>query len=288
MDYDYTQIDRWKNGHAYTSDGVLLLPTLHVTPDRILPDHILNAMAKGICGVCGLSNCRYEKTSSYKKMLSAYQSGKLELMYTIYWRSFGGLYRMMKPKIEYDLNEINKKEAEEIKSSVKFTTDFYKEVFNSYGEKAEKLAKTMAEQAKGKKIRNAEDALKAYNKYNNNINRKIDAKDRKAIAAALESVKVDDIAKNLKKFSKSMGFVSYANDLRIELIKAMETDNWRPFFVKAETILVGISAAGIVGLGFSFLLGGPLGLLGYGLLLAGIGALIDDNLVEEANKLIGI
>lgn len=224
-------------------------------------------------------------------MLSAYQSGKLELMYTIYWRSFGGLYRMMKPKIEYDLNEINKKEAEEIKSSVKFTTDFYKEVFNSYGEKAEKLAKTMAEQAKGKKIRNAEDALEAYNKYNNNINRKIDAKDRKAIAAALESVKVDDIAKNLKKISKSMGFVSYvidANDLRIELIKAMETDNWRPFFVKAETILVGISAAGIVGLGFSFLLGGPLGLLGYGLLLAGIGTLIDDNLVEEANKLIGI
>ncbi len=31
MDYDYRQIDRWENGHAYTSDGVLLLPTLHVT-----------------------------------------------------------------------------------------------------------------------------------------------------------------------------------------------------------------------------------------------------------------
>lgn len=25
MDYDYTQIDHWKNGHAYASDGVLLL-----------------------------------------------------------------------------------------------------------------------------------------------------------------------------------------------------------------------------------------------------------------------
>lgn len=87
MDYDYRQIDRWENGHAYTSDGVLLLPTLHVTPDRILPDHILNAMAKGICGVCGVSNCRFEKTSPYKKMLSAYQSGKLELMFIIYWRS---------------------------------------------------------------------------------------------------------------------------------------------------------------------------------------------------------
>ena len=68
-------------------------------------------------------------------MLSAYHSGQLELMYTIYWRSFGGLYPMMKPKIEQDLNEINKIESEEIKESVKFTTDFYKDVFNTYGKK---------------------------------------------------------------------------------------------------------------------------------------------------------
>lgn len=56
-------------------------------------------MAKGLCGVCGIGNCRFEKTSPYKKMLSAYHSGQLELMYTIYWRSFGGLYPMMKPKL---------------------------------------------------------------------------------------------------------------------------------------------------------------------------------------------
>jgi hypothetical protein len=291
MDYDYTQIDHWKNGHAYASDGVLLLPTLHVSYNRILPDHILNAMAKGLCGVCGISNCRFEKTSPYKKMLSAYQSGQLELMYTIYWRSFGGLYPMMKPKIEQDLNEINKIESEEIKESVKFTTDFYKEVFNTYGEKAEKLAKTIAEQSRGKRIRNVEDALRAYDKYKTNINKKIDTKNRKIIASALESLNVDEIAKNLKKFSKGMGFVSYsidANDLRIELVKAVETDNWRPFFVKVETILIGISATGITGLGFSFLLGGPVGILGYGLILAGIGSLIDDSLVEKANKLVGL
>ncbi len=58
---------------------------------------------------------------------------------------------MMKPKIEQDLNEIKKQEAEEIKGSVKFAADFYKEAFNTYGEKAEKLAKAMAEQAKGKR-----------------------------------------------------------------------------------------------------------------------------------------
>lgn len=291
MDYDYRQIDRWENGHAYTSDGVLLLPTLHVTPNRILPDHILNAMAKGICGVCGVSNCRFEKTSPYKKMLSAYQSGKLELMFIIYWRSFGGLYKMMKPKIEQDLNEIKKQEAEEIKGSVKFAADFYKEAFNTYGEKAEKLAKAMAEQAKGKKIRNVEDALKAYNKYSNNISRKIDAKDRKAITAALESVKTEDIAKNFKKFSKGMLYTSRAInfiDWSNELIKAIDTNNWRPFFVKTETIAAGMAATALAGFAFSALLGEPIGILGYGLIIAGIGALINDSLVEEANNLIGI
>lgn len=52
----------------------------------------------------------------------------------------------------------------------------------------------MAGQAKGKKIRNVEEALKTYEKYRADINKKINAKDRAAIAAALESVKLSDIS----------------------------------------------------------------------------------------------
>ncbi|MEQ5125724.1 colicin-like pore-forming protein [Providencia alcalifaciens] len=58
--------------------------------------------------------------------------------------------------------------------------------------------------------------------------------------------------------------------------------------INIKLILIGISATGIAGLGFSFLLGGPVGILGYGLILAGIGSLIDDSLVEKANKLVGL
>ncbi|WP_311747413.1 colicin-like pore-forming protein [Proteus columbae] len=186
---------------------------------------------------------------------------------------------------------INKLNNEVEKDAVKFTADFYKEIFNAYGDKAEKLAKDLASQVKGKTIRNVDDALKAYNKYKANINKRINAKDREAIVKALESIKVSEIASNLKKFSNSMLYVSRfidAADLFNELLKAVKTDNWRPFFVKVETLVAGAGATAIVGFTFSVLFGGPIGILGYGLIIAGVGALIDDNLVEDANKLIGI
>ncbi|MBG2913077.1 S-type pyocin domain-containing protein [Proteus cibarius] len=182
-------------------------------------------------------------------------------------------------------------EFNDIKNGVKFTSDFYKEVFNTYGNEAEKLARDLASEAKGNTIRNVDDALKTYNQHKDNINKKVSTKDREAIAKALESVKVNDIANNLKKFSKGMGFVSKAmdvNDLRIELIKAVETDNWRPFFVKAETIAISMAVSAVVGFAFSALLGGPIGILGYALIMAGVGALINDKLIERTNKLIGI
>ncbi|MEG0280114.1 MAG: colicin-like pore-forming protein [Morganella sp. (in: enterobacteria)] len=104
-------------------------------------------------------------------------------------------------------NDVKKAEDEfsQVKTAVKFTADFYKEIFKVYGEKAEQLAKALADQAKGKKIRNADDALKAYEKHKANINKKINSQDRKAIAAALESIKLADIAKNFKQFSRGNG-----------------------------------------------------------------------------------
>ncbi|HGJ5859717.1 MAG TPA: colicin-like pore-forming protein [Arsenophonus nasoniae] len=135
------------------------------------------------------------------------------------------------------------KEVSAVKDAMKFTADFYKEVFKVYGEQGEQLAKALAEQSKGKKIRNVDDALKAYAKHQANINKKINAKDRAAIANALESVKVDDIAKNFRRFSNAMKYTSAAIDFVdciIELQKAIPTDNWRPFFVKTETIVAGI------------------------------------------------
>ncbi|MCE9871475.1 colicin-like pore-forming protein [Hafnia alvei] len=177
------------------------------------------------------------------------------------------------------------------KDAVKFTADFYKEVFKVYGEKAEKLAKLLADQAKGKKIRNVEDALKSYEKHKANINKKINAKDREAIAKALESMDVGKAAKNIAKFSKGLGWVGPAIDITdwfTELYKAVKTDNWRSLYVKTETIAVGLAATHVTALAFSAVLGGPIGILGYGLIMAGVGALVNETIVDEANKFIGL
>ena len=188
-------------------------------------------------------------------------------------------------------DEAKKKEEEAVKDAVKFTADFYKEVFNVYGEKAEQLAKGLANQAKGKKVRNVEDALKAYDKYKANINKKINAKDREAIAKSIESVDVKQAAKNISKFGKGLGYTSLAIDAAEwagALKEAIKTDNWRQFFVKTETIAAGMAASAVTGFAFSIILGGPVGLLGYGLIMAGVGALIDDEAMEKVNKFIGI
>lgn len=190
-------------------------------------------------------------------------------------------------------NDVKKAEDEfsQVKTAVKFTADFYKEIFKVHGEKAEQLAKALADQAKGKKIRNADDALKAYEKHKANINKKINAQDRKAIATALESIQLADIGNNFKQFSRGMGVLGHtinAFDWIGELIKAVKTDNWRPFFVKTEVIAAGNAATIVVAFVFSVLLGNPVGLLGYGLIMAGAGALINDELVENANQFWGI
>ncbi|MDC9084511.1 colicin-like pore-forming protein [Escherichia coli] len=59
-------------------------------------------------------------------------------------------------------------------------------------------------------------------------------------------------------------------------------------FVKTEAIIAGNAATALVALVFSILTGSALGIIGYGLLMAVTGALIDESLVEKANKFWGI
>ncbi len=73
-----------------------------------------------------------------------------------------------------------------------------------------------------------------------------------------------------------------------EFGKAVRTDNWRPFFVKTETIRAGNAATPLVALVFSILTGSTLGIIGYGLLMAVTDTLIDETPVEKANKFWGI
>ncbi|WIV89824.1 colicin-like pore-forming protein [Proteus appendicitidis] len=183
------------------------------------------------------------------------------------------------------------KEFNDIKDSVKFTISFYEKVTQEFGKKAAQLSRELAEQSKGKTIRNVEDALRTYEKYGQNINNKINAKDRAAIIKALESIDAKQLASNLGKFSKGLGYTNHAInavELLVEFKKAVKTGNWRPFFVKGTSIATGMAAVALTAFAFSLIIGGPVGILGYALIIATVGALIDDALVEKVSGAIGI
>lgn len=177
----------------------------------------------------------------------------------------------------------------EINDAVKFTADFFKETTAKYGENSAAIARELADSAKGKKLRNATEAMQAYNKYGPAIMKKFSVADREAIARALESVNRDLVAKNLAKFSKAFGAVGYTIDavaLAKELAKGIRTGDFTSFYVKVETLSAGLVASSLVAFTFAVLTTTPFGILAYGLLLALTGALIDEKLIQKINSAI--
>ncbi|WP_368766608.1 colicin-like pore-forming protein [Enterobacter hormaechei] len=189
------------------------------------------------------------------------------------------------------VNDATIKENASIKDALKLTSDFYKTTFEKLGQNASNVAKEMAEASKGKQIQSVDAALKAFDKFKNNLNKKYSLKDRKAISNALESVSRAEMARNLELFGKAFGYVSKTidrYDIVVELKNSLETDNWRPFFVKMESIAAGRAASAITAWTFAVLLGTSAGILGFAIIMAAMGALVNDKFIEQINKLIGI
>lgn len=184
-----------------------------------------------------------------------------------------------------------KAEEDRVKDALKTTANFYKEVTEKFGEQSAKIAKELVDAAKGKKLRNADEALKAFEKYKDVLNKKFSVKDREAVAKALESVNRDQLARNLAKFSKAFyltakGLDGY--DLLIEFKKGYNTDNWRPFFLKVETIGAGIAASVLTAFAYSVILGTPIGILGYAIIMTLVGVFVDEKFVGKINNALNI
>jgi hypothetical protein len=180
-------------------------------------------------------------------------------------------------------------DAEQTIEAVKFTLEFYASIGERFGERASTLAKGLAESAKGKTIRNAEQAINAFDAYKDALDKKFSAQDRQAISNALGSLDQQTMASSLSKFGKSLGFAGHmidAVELATEATKSAESGNWAPFYIKAETLILGQAAGVILGLAFGLTMATPIGILGFGLLLAATGVLIDETLVSELNSYI--
>ncbi len=69
-------------------------------------------------------------------------------------------------------------------------------------EKYSKMAQELADKSKSKKIGNVNEALAAFEKYKDVLDKKFSKADRDAIFNALASVKYEDWAKHLDQFAK--------------------------------------------------------------------------------------
>ncbi|MEO3991586.1 colicin-like pore-forming protein [Pseudocitrobacter cyperus] len=179
----------------------------------------------------------------------------------------------------------------QLKDAVKFTSDFYQELTSRLGKAAGNYAKDLEKNVNGKKIRSVEQALSAITKYENLLGTKFNAKDRKAIATALESVHYEELAVKLAKYSKVFKYTSSmidAYDTYRELITALKTNSWRPFFIKVESLVVGKAATGVAAFLMASITGIPIGLIGFAFIMALVGALVDDSMINSLNKKLGI
>lgn len=178
-------------------------------------------------------------------------------------------------------------EADNIKDDILFVTNFYKEVAEKFGEKASDLAKELAESAKSNKIRSADEAIYAFNKHKDSIQKKFGKQDREAIARAIDSLDKETLAKNLSRFSKGLGGVSKGVDLAellLEFVKATDSGNWKPFLIKLEIISLGAAATFMVAAIFGIAATTPIGIFTFAVLMAATSAYIDEKLIEKINK----
>ncbi|MCH6245830.1 pore-forming bacteriocin colicin K [Escherichia coli] len=182
-------------------------------------------------------------------------------------------------------------EKSQIKDAVDTMVGFYQYITEQYGEKYAKIAQDLAEKSKGKKIQGVDEALAAFEKYKNVLDKKFSKVDRDAIFNALESVNYDELSKNLAKISKSLKItsrVSFLYDVGSDFKNAIETGNWRPLFVTLEKSAVDVGVAKIVALMFSFIVGVPLGFWGIAIVTGIVSSYIGDDELSKLNELLGI
>ncbi|WP_407218989.1 colicin-like pore-forming protein [Escherichia coli] len=63
-------------------------------------------------------------------------------------------------------------------------------------------------------------------------------------------------------------------DILVELKNALTTDNWRPVLVKLEIITANRAAVAISAIVFSIITGVPMGIVGFGVLVALAGSFL--------------
>lgn len=284
------------------------LPDLQKSADKKFDELLNNNIVK-------LSNFKKFKdnkpwliSAAYESNIAHFRSSKMTAEYIRLWKENVEYPKtkilLEKQKIEASLRsildirkELNKSledlnrdlQNKKINTIVEYINNFFEHITTKYGSLAGQEAKKLAELSRGKKIRNINDALKAFDKYKDNINKKFNAKDRQAISKALQSLNMKDISNDLYKFNKAFkysGKVFAGTALVATLKEGYEKGNWKPFYLEVEKQTLDKTATYVVGLALTTLARTPLGIIGYGVLMVVVSALISDDLVEKIHKVL--
>lgn len=179
----------------------------------------------------------------------------------------------------------------QIKSAVDATVSFYQTLTEKYGEKYSLIAQELAEKSKGKKIGNVDEALAAFEKYKDVLDKKFSKADRDAMINALKSFNYDDWAKHLDQFAKYLkitGHISFGYDVVSDVLKARETGDWKPLFITLEQKALDTGMSYLVVLMFSLIAGTTLGIFGVAIITGILCSFVDKYILNALNDALGI
>ncbi|EOE6641040.1 colicin-like pore-forming protein [Raoultella ornithinolytica] len=174
-------------------------------------------------------------------------------------------------------------------NAISIASDFYKALTEKFGDKLLNEAKVLESAAKGKKLRNASEAMAAFEKYKDNLNKKFNKVDRIAIAKALESIDKAAMAAQLQKFSKMFGVVGEAiawGAFINGVVKGFRTGSWNDAIIGGEKIAATKLASLLVVTAYAAIATTPIGIIGFSAILAITAALITDKALQDLNKFI--
>lgn len=245
-------------------------------------------------------------SAAYESNIAYFRSPKMTEEYIKLWKEKVEIPQtkilLEKQKIEASLRSLIdvRKEASELlkglkqdlqdkklKTILEYSNAFFEHITEKYGNLASQEAKKIAAVAKGKKIRNVNEDLKAFDKYKGDINKKFNSRDRQAISKALQSLDMKSISNDLYKFNKAFKYVGKTFSgvaLTTALKEGYEKGNWKPFYFEVEKQVLDKSATYVVSLALVILTRTPIGIIGYGVLMVVVSALISDELVEKVHK----
>lgn len=179
----------------------------------------------------------------------------------------------------------------QMKNAVDATVSFYQTLTEKYGEKYSLIAQELAEKSKGKKIGNVDEALAAFEKYKDVLDKKFSKADRDAIVNALKSVDYSDWAKHLDQFAKYLkitGHISFGYDVVSDVLKSSETGDWKPLFITLEQKALDTGMSYLVVLMFSLIAGTTLGIFGVAIITGILCSFVDKYILNALNDALGI